>query len=171
MALFGKRQMTVDDILKAIGTLSEEEKAKVKDVLVEKEETVETPENGGESVESETVETETSETEPEQSEETTEETEQVEETPETDETETEETAEEVTVEENGNKDEVIEALTMRLDELDEKYAKVMEILNTLYTGTDDNVGARATDEPVDTDDYASEDDKIMRKFYGDTYRK
>jgi hypothetical protein len=135
MALFGKK-LSLEEILKAIEGLSDEEKAQVKAKMEEKP--VEEPiEEGQEVVEKQVDNQETTE-ETEQTEEVAQEVEEpVEEPTENVETPNEEPTEEqpeIPAEteelnpiEEGNKDEVIQGLTERLTALEEKLAQFDEL--------------------------------------------
>lgn len=170
MALFGKK-LTAEEIIKAYKALSDEDKEKVIGAMTPETTEEPEPEETEETTATETAET-TEQGETEETGETAEETETTEETA-TDDVTTEEGKEENEAEalETDKTKEVYEAMSARISALEEKLSEVTEMLTSINTAKEGDFGARSHTVMPEKDDEMSEDDRIMRNFYGNSYRR
>lgn len=182
MGLFNKKPKTAEDILKLIQELPEEEFDKLSDMLLADEDdngkpdTMEQIEKAEEDIEAKGEDTQTeedrvdesvAEQEKDEGDEDSQDAKDRVDEAEGEEKALEEKAEESTEEEivEDNKDDVIDALTARITELEEKLAKVVEHIDG--GASFGNHSPELTEGEKEED----EDSPIMRSYYGKSARR
>ena len=168
MGLF-KKTMSAEEILKAIESLTDEEKKKVYDGAFgeETEEAEETDKSETAVTEESAEETEEPATDPtKKADEAPTDGAGVAEEPESADDEDDEKEKDDDVDDEDHHDDVVAALTARLQALEERVAKFAEIVAdiTSVTQNDAPLGVSGQANVGDSEDDTSEDDRIMRKY-------